>query len=305
MFGQVANLAGVYSRSRVDFRLAKLSARRESSKAQREERQQFIQTFALAASTASLDDNTSPAYPQAPYHTRHQSQKTQLSSLSEKDRQAVGASSRATEALREMHASLQSELERSEYANQTMTDSSAAFNRLSDSYNSLETMLGSSKELLGTLMRSQKSDTWYLKTTLYMLVCTLGWLAFRRFFYGPLWWLVWLPLRVLFGVGSTVGNAALQGSGKGEDGRPAAGGSLGSDGRVSVEGMPGKDLPTAQVGQDTGEKVDESGSMAEQVGRIIDKVHEADAEGLLPEDPKSGGETIHDGQEEARARDEL
>lgn len=204
-----------------------------------------------------------------------------------------------------MHASLQSELERSEYANETMTESSAAFGRLSESYGSLETMLGSSRDLLGALLRSQKSDTWYLQSALYMLLAALGWLAFRRFLYGPLWWFAWMPLRILFGVGSRVGSAVVQERQKGEGVQQP--GSVGTDGRVSVDGLPGEELPTAQVGQDNGEVIDEPGSMAEQVGKIIDKVQEADVEGLLPEEPRHEGETVHDGlgTEDTRPRDEL
>lgn len=301
-------------RCRADFRSAKLSARKQSARALRQERQHYVQSFTLADTSTDPSDgdptdntsSTNPHYTRHHHHAQKPSQHQQLSSLSEKDRQTVGASSRATEALRMMHASLQSELERSEYANETMAESSAAFGRLSESYSSLEVMLGSSRDLLGTLLRSQKSDTWYLRTSLYMLVGTLSWLVFRRFLYGPLWLFVWLPLRFLFGVGSKVGQVAFkEKGGEGEKGRPGAGGDTGT---VSVEGLPGKDLPTAKVGQDTGEIADEPGSMAEEVGKIIDRVHEADQEGLIPEVPADEeDQVIHDGQgaQDTRPRDEL
>lgn len=297
----------VSCRCRVDFRLAKLSARKESAQAYRQERRLFVQSFALPNSSVDPTEHSPAVHAPAPLPTRHQIQKAQLSSLSEKDRQTVGASSRATEALRQMHASLQSELERSEYANQTMTESTATFNQLSESYNSLETMLGNSKDLLGSLLRSQKSDTWYLKTSLYLLAGSFAWLVFRRFLYGPLWWFAWLPLRFIFSVGSRVSRVALQGRGKGGEERPGAGGSSGTEGRVSVDGLPGEDLPTAQVGQDTGHNTDEPGSMAEKIGQIIDKVQEADEEGLIPEEPESEAEVIHNSpeMEEIRPRDEL
>lgn len=215
-----------------------------------------------------------------PHLSRH-IQKPQTSSLSEKDRQTVGASSRATDSLRQMHASLQSELERSEYANQTMKESSATFGQLHESYSSLETTLSRSRDLLGTLMKSQKSDTWYLTTAFYMLAIVGCWLAFRRLLYGPMWWLVWLPLRVVFGVGSKAGKAVLSGRGEvGESGRADV---HGVEEGATVDGLPSKDLPTAQVGQDSGEKSNtDADSMIDNVGQIIDKVHEADELGSLP-----------------------
>lgn len=49
-----------------------------------------------------------------------------------------------------------------------------------------------------TLLKSTKSDTWYLETTFYILITTIIWLVFRRWLYGPLtWFLVW-PLKLLF-----------------------------------------------------------------------------------------------------------
>lgn len=50
------------------------------------------------------------------------------------------------------------------------------------------------------MLRSQKSDTWYLETAFYILVGTITWLLFRRILYGPLWWLLWLPVKLVFRV---------------------------------------------------------------------------------------------------------
>ena len=80
-------------------------------------------------------------------------------------------------------------------------------------------MLSSSRNLLGTLLRSQKSDTWYLETAFYILLSTIIWLIFRRIFYGPLWWLVWLPLklsyRILWGCLGAVGLSGIRNDGEG------------------------------------------------------------------------------------------
>lgn len=259
----------------------------------------MIQSYSLPVtgpdtSQTFPDDKTTTPPPPPPQFPRHRPQNNQTSGLSEKDRQTVGASSRATDSLRQMHASLQAELERSEYAQQTMRESSMAFAQLSDSYGSLETMLSRSRDLLGTLLRSQKSDTWYLTTSVYMLMVVGAWLVFRRLLYGPVWWLVWLPLRVLFGVGVKVGDKALQGR-VGESGRVDRG--VGEGGEVSVDGLPKEDLPTAKVGQE-GESSDgvDPDSMVDKVGKIIDEVGEAGAKDGRP------GEQV---AEEARSKDEL
>jgi Sec20 len=78
--------------------------------------------------------------------------------------------------------------------------STEAIKQLSKQYTDLDTLLANSRSLISTLVTSTKSDTWYLVTTFYILVGTIGWLVFRRFLYGPLWWLVWLPLKLLFRV---------------------------------------------------------------------------------------------------------
>lgn len=87
--------------------------------------------------------------------------------------------------------------------------STAAISSLSESYSSLDTLLASSRSLASSLLRSQKSDTWYLETAFYILLGTIAWLVFRRILYGPLWWLVWLPLqlilRAMFAVLSVLG----------------------------------------------------------------------------------------------------
>lgn len=78
--------------------------------------------------------------------------------------------------------------------------STAAISSLSESYSSLDTLLASSRSLANSLLRSQKSDTWYLETAFYVLIGTITWLVFRRILYGPLWWLVWLPLKLVMKV---------------------------------------------------------------------------------------------------------
>jgi protein transport protein SEC20 len=259
----------------------------------------MVQSYSMPPSEATspnpADDKTGQP-PQYFLPTRHTQRSAQTSSLTEQDRQTVGASSRVTESLRQMHASLQDELERSEYANRTMKESAEAFQRLNESYMSLDVMLSSSRDLLGTLLRSQKSDTWYLTTTFYMLLVVGAWLVFRRLIYGPMWWLVWLPLRMIFGVGTKVGNAALQGRGVEQERADLPG----SEAKAPVEGLPTDDLPTAQVGQETG--AGDTESILDEVEKIVEAAREADELGAIPvEEPQRDPVQIVDD----RPRDEL
>ncbi|KAI9765106.1 MAG: hypothetical protein M1840_007813 [Geoglossum simile] len=124
------------------------------------------------------------------------------------DELLVNASSDVTAALRRTHQIMQSELSRSQFAHDTLQQSTAALATLSESYSSLDSLLSSSRSLLGTLLRTQKSDTWYLETAFYILLSTIVWLFFRRILYGPLWWFIWLPLKGLYWIlGTTVGFA--------------------------------------------------------------------------------------------------
>jgi protein transport protein SEC20 len=92
------------------------------------------------------------------------------------------------------------ELARSRFAQETLEQSTAALADLGDRYITLDSVLSNSKNLLGTLLRSQKSDTWYLETALWILIATVVWLLFRRLLYGPLWWFLWIPLRLSYKV---------------------------------------------------------------------------------------------------------
>ena len=79
-----------------------------------------------------------------------------------------------------------------------LEQSTEALQALTENYSDISSLLSNTRSLLSTLVRSQKSDTWYLETAFYVLVGTIIWLIFRRFLYGPLWWLVWLPLKLFF-----------------------------------------------------------------------------------------------------------
>ena len=76
--------------------------------------------------------------------------------------------------------------------------STAALSTLSESYNNLDHLLSSSRTLVSSLLRSQKSDTWYLESAFWLLVVTISWLVFRRILYGPGWWLLYLPVNLVW-----------------------------------------------------------------------------------------------------------
>ncbi|KAF5864719.1 hypothetical protein ETB97_006564 [Aspergillus alliaceus] len=85
----------------------------------------------------------------------------------------LNTSSDVTAALRRTHHLMQSELSRSQFAQETLEQSTAALSSLSESYTDLDTLLSSSRNLIGSLLRSQKSDTWYLETAFYILIGTI------------------------------------------------------------------------------------------------------------------------------------
>lgn len=167
---------------------------------------------------------------------------------------------------------MQGELSRSQFAHDTLKESTAALSQLSETYSTLDTMLSSSRNLLGTLLKSQKSDTWYLETAFYILIATIGWLIFRRFIYGPGWWLVYLPLKMFYkawmGVFTAVG---LRSSRDGVFASEAAGTIISP--RVSAS-ISGSGAPTVSVDATTPRGTPAAGdqdSLVEEVGKIIDE----------------------------------
>jgi hypothetical protein len=205
------------------------------------------------------------------------------------DKVALDASSDVTAALRRTHDLLQGNLQQSQYAQQTLDESTAALDSLGQSYAGLGEMLKSSRGLVGQLLRSQKSDTWYLETAFYILCATIAWLVFRRIIYGPAWWLVWQPLRWgwWFLTGMLAGVVGLAGGGqnaaKGAGVQSISSG-LNSKGFPTFQ--PGRPAQSVVVGAKGGgwdrarEPPSESAaeSMVEQIGRTAQQSHE----GVVP-----------------------
>lgn len=231
----------------------------------------------------------------------------------------VAASSDLTVSLRRAHQAVTDELSRSIAVHETLQESTLKMKTLGSNYSRMDDMLRSSRDLVGVLLKSTKTDTWYLQTTFYMLLATLSWLVFRRFMYGPLWWLVWLPVRLVFRTGSTA--VGLAGGKPGATSMVGGGGGDGQSAKVVGVGEEGA-VPTAQVGQaDKHAAQGETGdpeSMVDKVGRLVDRIEEQVGHGDEPGErqtreagrevegfvPASGEDGI--GQEAAeRLRDEL
>ncbi|KAJ5472580.1 hypothetical protein N7530_006581 [Penicillium desertorum] len=172
VISMAGRLAEDLKRTRGDFRTAQLQAKRNAELAKRKERELLLSRS-------------------------HSSEKKQPTERLTQDDLVLNASNDVTSALRRTHQLMQAELSRSQFAQSTLEQSTAAITSLSESYSSLDTLLSSSRSLANSLLRSQKSDTWYLETAFYVLLGTISWLLFRRIFYGPLWWLVWLPFKLI------------------------------------------------------------------------------------------------------------
>ncbi|EME79794.1 uncharacterized protein MYCFIDRAFT_98814, partial [Pseudocercospora fijiensis CIRAD86] len=172
---KVVKLGEELVHSRQQFRNAQIAAKFASEQAKRQERE------ALLEGTTTNGLIGGDAREQLFARRRGYQQQKQLT----KDEILVNATSDVTSALRRTHALLSTELERSRFAQETFDESTTALKQLGEEYSNLDNILSNSRNLLSTLVRSQKSDTWYLETAFYILATTLIWLVFRRILYGP------------------------------------------------------------------------------------------------------------------------
>ncbi|KAI9836169.1 MAG: hypothetical protein M1837_003432 [Sclerophora amabilis] len=299
--------------SRIQFRRAQLTAKRSAEAARRKERE-----LLFAGIEQDSDGN------EGPLRRRQPPGKEKLS----QDELLVNASSDVTAALRRTHQLMSSELSRSQFAQDTLDQSTAALASLGTHYSTLDTLLSSSRTLLGTLLRSQKTDTWYLESAFYILLCTIAWLVFRRFLYGPLWWFVWLPIKFIFGTGSWItatlfGIGANQGIGNSNTvvgqqsasvsdnrgtlivqpsaaktgGFPTWGNMANNDGPSVIVGGGGKRDGEAKPPAATGE----AESLTEKVGKMVDEsTHQGEGKGEGGAGTHSGG----DGEKRGNAQGE-
>ncbi|EWC45541.1 hypothetical protein DRE_05399 [Drechslerella stenobrocha 248] len=273
--------------ARMNARKALLNSKRASALAGRQQRQTIPAATTASITTSPTEtENTQPTSPSSapisgaqlyrrPYHsTASRTDKTKGST--EADMLAT-ASGDVTAALRRTHALMSAELNRSSFAHETLSQSTAALRELSTSYSAFEGALRRGKGLITTLVRKNKSDMWYYQMSLYALVGTIAWLVFRRLLWGPVWLLVWLPLRML-----VWGLLLLFGGGGG--GEKAVVGGAGAGVGVSESVMAGADDVKRTV-----EKVVESMTVAEKVG---DNVHGQDYEEGVKEILLDSGEVV-------------
>ncbi|KAK4170243.1 protein transport protein sec20 [Cladorrhinum sp. PSN259] len=291
------------------FRRAQLSAQASLKAAQKLERSLLLASYTSPppSSPSSLDpSNPNAAQEDVDHrqllfanHRRLNNKKNDGSPESE----IINASSDVTLALRRTHALIAGEVAKSTFAAQTLEESTAALKSLQENYEGLNGLLTKSKDLVSTLLTTQKSDTWYLQSALKLLTITAVWLFWRRILYGPTWWLVWLPVRTLFRTGKGVVNIA-----GGIGGEPKATmevvvpGEGGGQRVTTVIGV-GEEgaVPTIEIGrpQEVVEerREGEEESMVDKVGRIVEDTLDY-KEGLLEEDERnrSVGEEVKVGE---------
>lgn len=201
--------------ARASFRRAQLQAKRNADNAKRKEREKLF-----SERTAETIANKRRA---------SQERLTQ-------DELALNASEDVTRALRRAHALLQGNLSQSQFAQQTLQESQDALKSLGESYGGTSDLLKNSRSLVGQLVKSNKSDTWYLQSAFVMLVMTIAWLVFRRWLYGPLWWLVWQPLKIMWWF--TMTSLGTMGLGKTADTVSSGSSSTHTQSGVNARGFP-------------------------------------------------------------------
>ncbi|KAF1808971.1 hypothetical protein P152DRAFT_462025 [Eremomyces bilateralis CBS 781.70] len=114
----------------------------------------------------------------------------------------VTAQSEVTDALQRTLELMQSEVERSRASQEVFEQSSRDLRGLAENYTDLDSLLSSSSTLLKSLLRTSKTDSWYLQTTFYLLLGTVLWLVFRRLLWSPIYWLCLQPLFLLLRLSS-------------------------------------------------------------------------------------------------------
>ncbi|KAH8694055.1 hypothetical protein BGW36DRAFT_418639 [Talaromyces proteolyticus] len=236
VIGFAEKLTADLKRTRGEFRAAQLQANRNAEAARRKERELLF--------TRSADD---------------QGRQLPSEKFTQNDLVA-NASSDVTAALRRTHDLMQAELSRSQFAQETLDQSTAALSSLSESYTNLDTVLSSSRALVNSLLRSQKSDTWYLETAFYILVATIAWLLFRRILYGPMWWLAWMPVRTLYRFFASVLGVA------------------GFSGAVTTTSAIGENAPVLETPDSRTGKESEEDNIMKKIGKMAGKETTSDNE---------------------------
>ncbi|KAL6246375.1 Protein transport protein sec20 [Rhinocladiella similis] len=173
----LARLTEDLKSARGNFRRAQLAAKRTADSEKRKEREKLFEDRKSDGSHARI----------RPTHEK----------LTQ-DELAERASEDVTMALRRVHAQMEAEVSRGQFAQQTLDESQEALKSLNESYSGTTDLLKASRGFVSQLVRSNKSDTWFLKSSFYILAVTIVWLIFRRLLYGPLILFVWWPVRAMW-----------------------------------------------------------------------------------------------------------
>ena len=264
----IARLSEDLKSARGAFRRAQLQASRNAKGARQRDRE------LLFASRAGDPEHSLPG------------RRKGLGKLTQ-DELALNASSDVTAALRRTHDLMQGNIQQSQFAQQTLDESSATIASLSESYGGVGDLLKGSRGLVGQLLKSQKSDTWYLETAFWILAVTISWLVFRRLIYGPLWWFsllfVSLPLKGLWWLVATTSSVIGVTGGIKQSGAAALSSVPNSVG-ANANGVPtivqGRPPRSMYVGGKGGgwdrpaEPPKDDDSILEKVGRLAEKIQD-------------------------------
>ena len=249
--------------ARANFRKAQLQAKRQSDAFKRKEREELF-----ADRKASVDQGD----------LRRRSKHEKLN----QDELAMRSADDVTQALRRVHNQLEGELAQSQFAQQTLNESQAALEGLAESYTGTTDLLKSSRGLVGQLIRSNKSDSWYLRSAWWLLIITICWLFYRRILYGPSMLLIVYPFRLAWFTFSSIGTIIL-GKSPPDLGMSDPSGSFSSTRIVGSKtaGMPTNapgrqphvELPAKGGGWDRRPALqkEEEESMVEKIGRIAEQ----------------------------------
>lgn len=300
---------------RARFRKAQLQASANAERASQRERTTYLTSLqAAAAATASPPPtDTSPDSPdqpqaQPPKYTSlfagRRPQKPKDTSNPMNDDILITATTDVTQSLKRTHALLSSELSRSQFAHDTLESSNAALEELNTRYSSFDDLISKSRGLLGTLLSSQKSDTWYLETAIWVLVATIAWLLFRRLLYGPLWWFAYLPLKLAWSV--LVG---LYGVVAGKGGSEVGTGGVGGTAQTWVSGMANGTVvplsstitnsPTHAAATPAHSVVrSRLGSLSDRIGSAVEEAWVSATNGVVAKSDAAGNEAQRNEQSE-------
>ena len=266
---QAQRLGEDLKNARQTFRRTQIAVKKAEESARRKERDERLRQLGEPPPPPQKDTPTSSQTPPSQQTTRRTKRTDKLT----EDDLLVNASGDVLAALRQTHALMASEVERSHFAAEILSNSTRELESLQESYTDLDAMLKTSKGLVTQLMKSNKSDTWYLMSARTFLMVVAAWLVWRRLLWGPTWWLVWLPLKILYMTMSVIVRPFGVGRGV-EVGDPAV--SLSERGSSIVMPSASKSAEANHaaniyVGQDPGSDPSKDGSLSQKIGRMVEQ----------------------------------